>query len=281
MEQEHTRLPYRGKYGAPRPAQLGALALPPAPMPSRLGSRPLKAWRYVGFFSPQASICAARVRIGPLHDAFWAVWDRAAGELRSGAGLRAGRVGMSTGAVSVRRDGVRVEIELTEEPGVETICASGAAYGWTRKQGGIPALARLVLGGRRLELVGLAVVDDTAAYYERHTRWEWSAGAGRTPDGRALAWNLVAGVNDPRAASERTVWVDGIPQEAPPCTFAADLSAVGELRFQPEAELARRTNLGLVRSDYRQPIGSFSGHLPGGHELAEGYGVMERHDAWW
>jgi hypothetical protein len=36
-----------------------------------------------------------------------------------------------------------------------------------------------------------------------------------------------------------------------------------------------------VRSRYRQPFGTFSGALPGGIELADGYGVMEEHDVWW
>jgi hypothetical protein len=44
---------------------------------------------------------------------------------------------------------------------------------------------------------------------------------------------------------------------------------------------ARRDNLLLVRSDYRQPFGTFSGALPPGLELASGFGVMEWHDARW
>jgi len=36
-----------------------------------------------------------------------------------------------------------------------------------------------------------------------------------------------------------------------------------------------------VRSEYEQPFGTFRGTLPGGLELAEGYGVMERHVAVW
>jgi hypothetical protein len=39
-------------------------------------------------------------------------------------------------------------------------------------------------------------------------------------------------------------------------------------------------NMVLMRSDYRQPFGTFAGTLPG-IELAEGYGVMETHDVWW
>ncbi len=37
----------------------------------------------------------------------------------------------------------------------------------------------------------------------------------------------------------------------------------------------------LMRSDYRQPFGTFRGMLPGGVALAEGYGVMETHDVRW
>jgi hypothetical protein len=132
---------------------------------------------------------------------------------------------------------------------------------------------------RRLE--ARAVIDDTAAYYERHTRWLWSAGVGVSVDGRAVAWNLVDGVNDAPAESERTVWVDGVPSEPPPSHFARDLITVDELSFHSEATRERQDNLVLIRSSYRQPFGTFAGKLPGSVELAEGYGVMEEHDARW
>jgi hypothetical protein len=75
--------------------------------------------------------------------------------------------------------------------------------------------------------------------------------------------------------------VDGEPVESGPSAFAADLSGVDELRFSSEAVRESNDNLLLVRSRYRQPFGTFSGLLPGGIELAEGYGVMEEHDVWW
>jgi hypothetical protein len=37
----------------------------------------------------------------------------------------------------------------------------------------------------------------------------------------------------------------------------------------------------IMRNRYRQPFGEFSGRLPGGLRLAEGYGVMEQHDVRW
>jgi hypothetical protein len=54
-----------------------------------------------------------------------------------------------------------------------------------------------------------------------------------------------------------------------------------DLRFSPEAERARRDRIGPFASDYRQPFGTFAGTLLGGVDLAEGFGVMERHTARW
>ena len=50
-------------------------------MPARLGTRPLKAWRYIGVFGPELMICVAAVRIGRARQSFWAVWDRDARRL--------------------------------------------------------------------------------------------------------------------------------------------------------------------------------------------------------
>ncbi|TML97847.1 MAG: DUF2804 family protein [Actinobacteria bacterium] len=99
-------------------------------------------------------------------------------------------------------------------------------------------------------------------------------------DGREVAWNLVSGVNDPAADSERTVWIGGKAFEPPSSQFMSDLAGVDKLNFASEAVRKRSDNLLLVRSRYRQPFGAFSGELPGGVTLAEGYGVMEEHQAW-
>jgi hypothetical protein len=250
-------------------------------MPSRQGLRPLKAWRYVGAYGPELMVCVASVRIGPARQGFWAVWDRRAARLCERTVFGRGPVRLGRGRVRVVDRGVSIELVLDELPGVETVCRSGASYAWTRKQGGVRARGVVEIEGTRHPLQARAVIDDTAGYYERHTRWLWSAGVGRAVDGRELAWNLVSGVNDPPSRSERTVWVEGEPREVSPCTFADDLRSVDALRFEPEATRERHDNLVLIRSSYRQPFGSFRGELAGGIELAEGYGVMEEHDAWW
>jgi len=251
-------------------------------MPARLGRRPLKAWRYVGVFGPDVMICVASVRIGRARQAFWAVWDRESGRLYERTWLSAGGVRLWRGGASVSDGPAALALALDEGAGVETVCPSGDGYAWTRKQGGIAARGTVELGDGRVHcLKSAAIVDDTAAYYQRHTRWRWSAGVGRSTEGRTLAWNLVKGVNDPPRQSERTVWVDGEPREVGPVRFGEDLSTVGELHFDAEATREHRQNLLVVRSRYRQPFGTFSGTLPDGSELDAGYGVMEDHDVWW
>jgi Domain of unknown function (DUF2804), C-terminal len=282
MENSDPRaLPYRGPFGASRPQALAGLALPPVPMPARQGLRPIKAWRYVGVYGPELMLCLGAVRIARARQSFWAVWDRVNGRLYEHTAPGRGSVRLGAGSAAIRDREVQLELMLEETPGVEAICPTGDSYAWTCKQGGIRAHGTVMLDGVPRPLDARAVIDDTAAYYQRHTQWRWSAGVGTTTDGREVAWNLVSGVNDPQSGSERTVWVDGEPRESPPNAFAADLSGVDGMRFQAEAVRRRRDNLLLIRSSYRQPFGTFSGELPGGLALAEGYGVMEEHDVWW
>jgi hypothetical protein len=276
-----TGLAYRGVFGASREPRLSALPLPPAAMPSHDRGRPLKAWRYVGVYGPELMLCIGSVRIGRARQAFWAVWDREQQRLEQRTTLGRGRVRLEPGAVRVLDGAVQIELKLGETAGIETVCSAGGSYAWTRKQGGVPARGTILIDGKPRAIDARAVIDDTAAYYERHTRWRWSAGVGVARDGREVAWNLVSGVNDPPEHSERTVWIGGEARETGPCSFANDLSTVDALRFEPEAVRERRDNLLIVRSYYRQPFGTFRGELPGAIALAEGYGVMEDHDAWW
>jgi hypothetical protein len=226
-------------------------------------------------------LCVAAVRVGPARQCFWAIWDRARGELHERT--RSGRRGveLSRGRAVGRDRTVQFELALAEVAGIETVSWSGDTYAWTRKQGGVAVAGTVMIEGRPRRLTGRGLIDDTAAYYPRHTRWLWAAGVGLSTDGRELAWNLVDGVNDSAEESERSVWVDGVAFEPPPCTFAPDLTGVDGLRFHAEAERRRVENRLLVRSSYRQPFGTYSGVLPGGIELAEGDGVMELHDAHW
>ena len=270
-------LPARG----PAVRELG-LALPPARMPVRRGTRPLKRWRYVGVYTRELMVCVGDARVGPIPMRWWAValpdgrlYERTTTGRRGGVSVDPGRVLVETG-------GVRIELELDEGDGTETVSPAGKHYIWTRKQACVPVrgTVRLIDGSKHRIDGPQGFVDDSAGYHPRRTSWRWSAGVGTSEDGRSVGWNLVEGVNDSAQGSERRLWLDGEPRELEPAPFAPDLSAVGGLRFSEWSAREDHTNLLAFRSDYRQPFGTFVGEV-GGVRLREGYGVMEEHDVRW
>jgi hypothetical protein len=263
------------------------VTLPPAPMRAWHGRRPLKRWRYAGVYTPELMLCVGDAKIGPVPQRWWAI-ALPGGELRGRTTFGAGGVALSGSSVRVEAAGVRIELELDESPGVEVVSPVGdrGAYVWTRKQACVPVRGVVELDGASHTIDGDAgFVDDSAGYHPRHTVWSWSAGVGTAVDGRRVGWNLVTGIHDDPATSERTLWIDGEPQAVAPVTFADDLSRIAgdgvDLRFDEWSSREHSTNALIMRSSYRQPFGGFSGTLPGGVELAEGYGVMEHHDVHW
>ena len=267
----------------PRPA---VLAHAPQGLELVRGGRPRKSWRYVGVFGPGICACVAVARVGIAVSAWWAVWDRERRTLAERTRRSARGFDVGPGRVRVRDDDVAIDLALEEGPGIETISPHGDLAIWTRKQGGVPVSGTIAVGGRPCSLAGTwAIVDDSAGHHARRTAWHWAAGIGVTPDGRRVAWNLVSGVHDDPASSERTVWVDGIAHHVAPASFAPALDRVrtqdgGDLRFRAEAVRARREHLGLVVSEYEQPFGAASGTLPHAGTV-EGFGVMERHAVRW
>jgi hypothetical protein len=289
------QLPIRG----PDVRELG-LPLPPEPMAAWRAGRPLKRWRYVGVYAPELMLCVGDARIGPVPQRWWAV-ALPGGELRERTTFGAGGVaidspwtgGRAAGAgrsrLRVAARGVRIDVALEESPGVEVVSPANerGAYAWTRKQACVPVRGTVELDGERHEIDGDAgFVDDSAGYHSRHTAWNWSAGVGTTVDGQRVGWNLVDGIHDSEIASERTLWVEGEPREVGPVRFANDLGSIetdggSALGFTEWSSREHSTNALVMRSRYRQPFGGFDGTLPGGLQLAEGFGVMEQHDVHW
>src|SRR4051812_48750838 len=244
--------------------------------------RPLKRWRYVGAYGPEVMACVGDVRIGPLRQRFWAVCEPGR-PIVDRTTLGRGGVAMDGSRVRVDARDVRIDLTVEEGGAVETRHADEV---WTRKQAGVPVRGQIEVRGRSYEVDCLGAVDETEGRHRRHTTWTWSAGVGRGVGGERVGWNLVTGGNDEPTGSERRVWIDGAPGEVEPVSFADDLSRVsfaegGAMSFTEWGAREDRTNLLVLRSSYRQPFGTFSGELPGGVRLAEGYGVMEWHDVWW
>jgi hypothetical protein len=295
-------LPWRAPAG-PRPE----LPLPPDSMPARLAGGWRKRWRYVSAFGEELMLCAASVQIGPASQTFWAVLDRASGELHERTRMRLPgargevwnedsegcplEIGFEErGAITRISSGeLKAKLAIGEGEWQEVVCPApderADRYVWTRKRVAPIDVDVTLPGGRRIRTRMRGVEDESAGYHPRHTEWSWCAGIGVAADGRELGWNLVAGVNDPEAASERTIWIDGHPEREPAPVAFDGLEAVrfagGErLAFAAEAERSKEENKLLVRYSYRQPFGTFSGSLDG-IGLDWGLGVMEHHDAVW
>ena len=250
-------------------------------MPPRQRLRPLKAWRYVGVYGPELMLCIGSVRIGPARQAFWAVWDRASRRLYERTVLGRGAVTLEPGRARVMDRTVQIDLSLAETSGIETVSAAGDSYAWTRKQGGIRIRGTVAIDGQPRVLDARGVIDDTAAYYPRHTNWRWSAGsASRSMGAGSPGISSAASTTARSGASEPSGSTDRRSRSAQACSQTI-LSGVDGLRFTSEAVRESDENLLLIRSSYRQPFGTFSGELPGGVALAEGYGVMEEHDVWW
>ena len=266
-----------------------------------------RRWRYLGAFADEFMLCAARVKVGPAIQTFWALYNRredrmlehtvtllpgARGEVWSEDGQGVGIIFAHNGGTLMRIQAehpdageVRCFLRIGSGVWVESVCPNGAgAYVWTRKRV-VPVTCDIRIGGEGHVIEATGIEDESAGYHPRHTVWSWSAGVGRLADGRPVGWNLVEGVNDPSEHSERAIWVDGKPSEPAPVSFE-DLDAVrfgdgSRIEFQAEAERVANEDRRFVRIAYRQPFGTFRGTLQGGLELAQGLGVMEHQDAVW
>jgi hypothetical protein len=245
-----------------------------------------KRWRYVAVFAEELMLCAARAEIGPATQSFWVLWDREHRRQWAHTNPFPGsrEVSFDGPRLEIDGPGLRASLELGEVAPIEATCPSGKSLAWTRKRAGMPVEGTVEIPGRRWQISGRGIDDESAGHHRRLTHWRWSAGVGESVEGRNLAWNLVEGINDPPQGSERAIWVDGEPAEPAPVHFrgmdGVELGDAGSLDFTAESDHARDDNYLLIRSQYRHRFGTFDGSL-GGLELAEGLGVMEEHEALW
>ena len=303
------QLPWRGP-GPGRPD----LPLPPGRVPLRRNGAWRKRWRYTAAFCDELLLCAARVQVGPVGQSFWAIWDREAGELHERTRIQlpsargevwtepasaeeAGRIDWApdSGGTEVRIEAapkdeeperMRAFLRVGEGTWAEAICATGErdGYVWTRKRI-VPIECDVRIGERRIRVEARGVEDESCGYHPHHTVWDWSAGVGETTDGREVGWNLVSGINDPPAALRARDLGRRRAVRAGPGDLrgprARSRSTAARLEFTAEAERRKDEKRWFVKYSYVQPFGRFAGTLPGGLELARGFGVMEHHDATW
>lgn len=163
----------------------------------------------------------------------------------------------------------------------------------------LPVEGDLTVGGRTYTLDAdtcTAILDEHKAHYPHHTWWNWATGAGRDSAGRRVAFNLTHNVNTREdEVNENAVWIDGVVHGLGPARMehADDVlrpwhvrttDGAVDLRFTPDGERAQRIALGIVKSAFHQPFGTFTGTIRVDDEVVEvteAWGVCEDHDARW
>lgn len=229
-------------------------------------------------------------------DGRWRMW-RAPGDERFHGHVRVG----------VRAPFVKPKLEVTWEllaaggPPPLTVIApveDGGVVNVTQKWAGLLASGLLEVDGRRFVLDGgVGGMDYTNGYLARRTAWRWAFVNGRLEDGTSFGLNLVEGFNETRDdVNENALWVGGQLYPLARARFSWNPTAVLDtwqvrtvdgaldLTFKPFAAHQEVRDLGLVKSSFKQPVGTWSGTVKvGGRTLTlrDAPGVAEDQSMLW
>jgi hypothetical protein len=170
---------------------------------------------------------------------------------------------------------------------------------FTTKIAGLKARGNIILNKKIFNLASentFAVFDWTNGFYPRQTFWNWACGAGFADDGTQIGFNFSSGVYE-NGLLENTVWINGAPLKQGEITFTYDSKNPGHpwqikskdkrinLRFIPEGIRKANDNLGIIKSKFIQPCGSFKGLIKTqdnhSFQLSSVGGVVEEHFAKW
>ena len=174
--------------------------------------------------------------------------------------------------------------ETAGPPGIVAITDFGKGLrGATEKRALSTVRGRFVVGGLTYDLANaVGGWDYSNGLYPRHTKWRWAFGLGR-----GIGFNLIEGFV---GEGECALFHDGdvaplaeprfvFDRHAPEAPWRIEGEGI-DLRFEVGAVHAQRTNLGIVRSHFLQPVGAFYGSI-GGVSVDGLPGVVEDQDVLW
>lgn len=222
-----------------------------------------------------------------------ASWSLGRDRVRFGARRGGGRT------LSLAVGEIAAELDIADgPPAITAICpladpAAGApGASLTEKGALLPARGSITIAGRTRDVGdALAAYDYTSGILQRRTAWRWAFFMGRDPSGAPVAMNLVGGFMGEAECAFFTA--DGVfplgegrftmTKPLEPWSIETSCGAA-RLRFQPGAEHAEEQNLGLVKSVFHQPVGTFSGEVSAGgrtFEIRDVLGVCEDQSVVW
>ncbi len=179
------------------------------------------------------------------------------------------------------------------------MCAPCGYNGWTytQKHNGLKLSGELTINHEPQPLnQALAGYDFSAGYMRRETSWRWASINAHIEEG-VMGLNLAAGVNE-TGANENVFWINGERHLLGPVHF--DFKRKGEgaeawriysddgrinLTFTPNNCRKEKLNLLVLKSNFRQFIGRYSGEIIDSegklYRLNNILGLSEDHYAKW
>jgi hypothetical protein len=204
---------------------------------------------------------------------------------------------------STKNPSITAEIEVTEDlektqPLVLVSPLKGERPSYTHKVA-CPAEGEIKFGGMPYSFdrdTGVALIDVTKTFFPYNTFWNWATCAGHDSKGRQVALNLSKGISMREDdINDNCLWVDGKLSFLGVARFNLNPEAVLEpwrieassgkcnLEFEPQGERSGKINLGVIKSDFHQPYGTFRGTAVDSkgetHEIDNYFGVCEHHFA--
>lgn len=178
------------------------------------------------------------------------------------------------------------------------MCSPTGYSGWTytQKHNALHISGEVQIKGTSLNLTqARAGYDFSAGYMRRETSWRW-ASINTQSNGTDIGLNLAAGVNE-TGGCENVLWVNGTRHLLNPVQFTFSRQSTNlpwqitsqdgriNLTFTPLNHRSEKLNLWLLKSNFRQFIGHFSGTIEDNenviHQLDGVLGLTEDHFARW
>ncbi|WOT06951.1 DUF2804 domain-containing protein [Shewanella youngdeokensis] len=206
--------------------------------------------------------------------------------------------------VGLQALGIEADLHLQPEPLSlpMAVCIPTGYNGWTytQKHNGLQVKGQLIINHEPQPLQRVtAGYDFSAGYMRRETSWRWASINSLTAQG-SLGLNLAAGVNE-TGCNENVFWLNGerhllgavrfefarqLSKEtsAQPWQIYSDNGQI-ELTFIPRNCRQQKLNLWLIKSNFRQYLGHFSGYIIDNfghkHLINNVLGLTEDHFARW
>ncbi|MEZ9061067.1 DUF2804 domain-containing protein [Vibrio sp. 10N.247.311.49] len=195
-----------------------------------------------------------------------------------------------------------IKADISLEPETDSLpmamCSPTGYSGWTytQKHNALRISGEIQIKGESLVLEqARSGYDFSAGYMRRETSWRW-ASINTQSNGTDIGLNLAAGVNE-TGGCENVLWINGTRHLLNPVQFAFSRQDTNlpwqitsqdgriNLTFTPLNNRSEKLNLWLLKSNFRQFIGHFSGSIEDNngvtHQLDGVLGLTEDHFARW